>query len=131
MHHGQRFLPQRSQHGGQLSLSQPATPSCGAVSKTLSLSEPQFPSGEETALSASWKMWVKTYWVLCKVLGSCTREPKSSGVQLAVRKFSHHDPVQSHATSSSFLANVTSQVHTTAQRRRSGGALRLREAVTC
>lgn len=52
--------------GGESSISQPSTPGCGAEGKMLSLSEPQFPSGEETALSPFWKMWVKTH-LLCIV----------------------------------------------------------------
>lgn len=82
------------------------------------------------ALSPSWKMWVKTYWVLCKVLSAGIGKPECSGVPLAVQKFLLHGPVQSHATSSTFFVNVTSQVHTTAQRRRPGGALRPRDSVT-
>lgn len=78
--------------------------------------------------SPSWKMWGKTYWVLCKVLSAGIGKPECSGVPLAIQRFLHHGPVQSHATPSTFLVNATSQVHTTAQRRRPGRALRPRES---
>lgn len=69
------------------------------------------------ALSPSWKMWVKTYWVLCKVLSGGIGKPECSSAPLDVQKFSHHRPVQSHDTPS------TSRVHTTAQKQHPGGAL--------
>lgn len=52
---------------------------------------------------------MKIYWVLCKVLSVGLGKTKCSGAPpLDVQKFSHHGPVQPHATSSAFLANISS-----------------------